>query len=81
MDYQHAGFNMQVDGDKFICMDRIIANNTPCIIYSFGINHEWSFEDYMDDEGCSIFAFDHTIDSLPKRGRNKTECFREKLGL
>ena len=24
----------------------------------------------MDDEGCSIFAYDHTIDAPPKRGRN-----------
>lgn len=37
----------QVDGDKFICLDDILIQDH-CIVYSFGVNDEWSFEDMMD---------------------------------
>ena len=42
----------QVDGDKFICLDHILARDSgPCIIYSFGIANDWEFEDQMDSLG------------------------------
>ena len=78
LDYQKAGFNIQVDGDKFICMDRISLEDSSCIIYSFGVNHDWTFEDHMDHLGCSIYAYDHTIDAPTVRGKN-IQFF--KLGL
>ena len=37
----------QVDGDKWVCLDHILARDR-CIIYSFGIRDDWSFEDQMD---------------------------------
>ena len=43
--------NKQVDGDKFICLDNIIKPQTSCLIYSFGISNDWSFEDQMDSFG------------------------------
>ena len=67
-----------MDGDKFICMDRISLEPRSCIIYSFGVNHDWTFEDHMDQMGCSIYAYDHTIDAPPARGQN-IQFF--KLGL
>ena len=45
-----AGPHLQVDGDKFICMDSI-AEKDSCIIYSFGINDDWTFEDLIDKIG------------------------------
>ena len=44
---------LKVDGDKFICLDNLINPdvNEECIIYSFGVNHDWSFEDHMDKLG------------------------------
>merc|ERR1712150_108339 len=42
----------EVDGDKFFCMDNILSSESDCLIYSFGINNEWSFEDVMDSVGC-----------------------------
>ena len=49
----NPGVNKQVDGDKFICLDNLInaKNNETCIIYSFGIAKDWSFEDFMDTLG------------------------------
>ena len=40
----------QVDGDKFVCLDNIIQSRN-CIIYSFGIANDWTFEDQMDSLG------------------------------
>ena len=67
----------QVDGDKFICLDRLIMN-APCLIYSFGINKDWTFEDVMDDMGCTVLGHDHTVTYPEKRGQD-THFF--KLGL
>ena len=47
--------NKQVDGDKFICLDKIINSNSQCLIYSFGIANDWSFEDQMDKFGSLNF--------------------------
>ena len=40
----------QVDGDKFVCFDSILSKQS-CIVYSFGVSNDWSFEDQMDDLG------------------------------
>ena len=83
MDNIHAinsRYHVQVDGDKFICLDAILAAKEPCIIYSFGINNEWTFEDQMDVQGCSIYAYDHTIDAPAERGNN-IKFFKQGLGV
>ena len=72
------GFHKQVDGDKYICMDKISLENHSCIIYSFGISNDWTFEDHMDSLGCSVYAYDHTIGAPAKRGQS-IQFF--KLGL
>ena len=41
---------MKVDGDKFVCMDSILRKEN-CIIYSFGLAADWTFEDMMDRMG------------------------------
>ena len=47
--------NKQVDGDKFICLDKIVKSNNQCLIYSFGISNDWTFEDQMDTFGSVHF--------------------------
>ena len=59
----------QVDGDKFVCMDHIEMDK-PCLIYSFGIKNDWSFEDFMDSAGCEIHAHDPTVNFPPTRGKH-----------
>ena len=66
-----------IDGDKFVCMDNLIEGK-PCLIYSFGIANDWTFEDFMDFRGCEIHAHDPTVDDPPNRGNNIN--FR-KVGL
>ena len=45
-----VGQHHQVDGDKFICLDPIL-NKDSCIVYSFGVASDWTFEDQMDNLG------------------------------
>ena len=49
-----------------------------CLIYSFGISTDWSFEDALDELGCQIYAFDPTVNYPARRGNN---IFFEALGL
>merc|ERR1712241_668001 len=74
-----AGQATQVDGDKFVCMDQILAQDQ-CVIYSFGLAADWTFEDQMDLLGCKIFAYDHTINAPATRGQN-IKYFKTGLGL
>ena len=49
-----------------------------CLVYSFGIKDDWTFEDEMDSIGCTVHAYDHTIDAPSSRGHRITF---HKLGL
>ena len=68
------------DGQKFVCMDSILrdieAGN--CVVYSFGIKNDWSFEDIMDRIGCAVYAFDPSVDFPRQRGNKITF---EKIGV
>lgn len=59
-----------------ICLDEVLAtaarppNASSCLVYSFGVGHDFSFDIAMSILGCEVFAFDndddHTIyPSLP----------------
>ncbi|XP_047475367.1 uncharacterized protein LOC125029495 [Penaeus chinensis] len=50
------------DGDKKFCADESVAPPTrPCIVYSIGIGHDFSFDKAMGGYGCDVFAFDDDI--------------------
>jgi hypothetical protein len=47
------------DGQKSVCLDQGLGpaiNN--CLVYSFGIDNEWSFDDDMAKLGCNVYSFD-----------------------
>ena len=68
------------DGQKFVCMDELLRDiqNNECLIYSFGVADDWSFEDTMDDLGCKIYAFDPSVNYTRNRGKN---IIFEKVGV
>ena len=68
------------DGGKVACMDDLLEDirQKKCLIFSFGINADWTFEDMMDKLGCTIHAFDPTVDYPKTRGNHITF---EKLGV
>ena len=51
-----------LDGQKAVCIDPSVAPQPKnCIVYSFGIDNEWSFDEYMEMYGCEVFAFDPSM--------------------
>jgi len=68
------------DGAKFVCMDDLLVDiqNNECLIYSFGIDKDWTFEDAMSFFGCKVYAHDPTVDFPKQRSKN---VFFEKVGL
>lgn len=50
------------DGHKAVCLDPGVApsfNN--CLVYSFGINNQWAFDDAMEQFGCQVHSFDPSM--------------------
>ena len=70
-----------MDGQKYVCMDDLMEDirNEKCIVYSFGIGHDWSFEDNLAKMGCEVFAFDPTIEI--KDALNHSEITFKSIGL
>jgi len=54
-----------IDGQYPVCLDKPVRPRTSkekrCIVYSFGINNDWSFDEAMEKYGCDVFAFDPSI--------------------
>ncbi len=51
-----------LDGQKAVCLDTEVAPKAGnCIVYSFGINNEWSFDDNMEKYGCKVYSFDPSM--------------------
>ena len=57
-----------LDGDKLVCMDLLkdAIDNGDCLIYSFGLGSDWSFEHMFADMGCTVRAFDPTVIQEPE---------------
>ena len=68
------------DGAKFVCMDSILKDidNDECLIYSFGVAEDWTFEDIMGSLGCKVYAFDPSVEYPKQRSKN---IFFTKMGV
>ncbi|XP_042909288.1 probable methyltransferase-like protein 24 [Parasteatoda tepidariorum] len=51
----------RLDGDKIICQDLGMTLRPPCLVYSFGGNDEWSFEEEVVKFGCEVYTFDPSL--------------------
>jgi hypothetical protein len=50
------------DGHKAVCLDKSIAPvYNKCLVYSFGINNQWAFDDAMETFGCRVYSFDPSM--------------------
>ena len=69
-----------MDGQKYVCMDELSndIDNQECIVYSFGIGGDWTFEDTIASFGCKVYAYDPTINLPTFRSKNITF---KKIGL
>ena len=74
-------FIFGIDGQKAVCMDpEIMPLPGKCIVYSFGINNDWSFEEMIDRYGCDVYAFDPSL-NLTNHDRKGTKIHYFHLGL
>ncbi|XP_037088480.1 uncharacterized protein LOC119109047 [Pollicipes pollicipes] len=62
-----GGQNCLVDGDKYACLDPPLklATATDCLVYSFGINYDWSF----DEAAERIYTLDEIVTLLGHENR------------
>ncbi len=69
------------DGEKYVCMDHLkkAVEKKECLVYSFGLADDWSFEEVMAGLGCTVRAFDPTVEK-PASVTDPRIHF-EKLGL
>ena len=51
-----------LDGQKSVCLDPGVAPvPEQCVVYSFGNNGEWSFDEQIESYGCDVFVFDPSV--------------------
>eukprot|EP00823_Brevimastigomonas_motovehiculus_P008585 TRINITY_DN7895_c0_g1_i1.p1 TRINITY_DN7895_c0_g1~~TRINITY_DN7895_c0_g1_i1.p1 ORF type:complete len:275 (+),score=55.64 TRINITY_DN7895_c0_g1_i1:109-933(+) len=56
-----ARFGELEDGGKQVCLHSFTPNLKNCIIYSIGVDGEWTFDQAIAAMGCQIYAFDPFI--------------------
>ncbi|XP_046556314.1 probable methyltransferase-like protein 24 [Haliotis rubra] len=66
-------------GSWHICNDGTFNVKPPCLVYSFGIWKDWSFDDAMGNVGCEVHSFDPSIGKA-SFNRSKNVHFHD-LGL
>ena len=44
------------EGEKYLCLDPLISDvkRDDCLVYSFGIENDWTFEKAMTELGCQV---------------------------
>ncbi|KAI9190824.1 methyltransferase domain-containing protein [Polychytrium aggregatum] len=64
------------DGVWTVCADRILRDGQPCVVYSFGICNDFSFDDEMNLKGCEVHSFDPSM-GVESYSRSKTHWFHD----
>ncbi|KAK7088692.1 probable methyltransferase-like protein 24 [Littorina saxatilis] len=49
------------------CADPAFLPTKPCLVYSFGVNWDFSFEDAMEKAGCEVMSYDPSMDTVAHR--------------
>ncbi|XP_069986661.1 probable methyltransferase-like protein 24 [Penaeus vannamei] len=69
------------DGDKAVCLSpRYDVTPGRCLVYSFGIADDWSFDDAMAEYGCEVYSFDPTIGLETHRRSERVHFYNVGLG-
>merc|ERR1719327_2612922 len=65
-----------------MCLDKLLQGGE-CLIYSFGLSPDWTFEEMLDSTGfgCKIYAYDHTIKGVPSRRGQQIHYFKTGIGF
>lgn len=58
----HIPFLAFLDGQKSVCLDPGVSPMPDrCVVYSFGNNGEWSFDEQIESYGCDVYVFDPSV--------------------
>ena len=69
-----------VDGQKSVCMDPGAGPKTSeCLVYSFGVSTDWSFEDTFGRYGCELYSFDPKAQARPQDNNSSIHFHRITL--
>lgn len=89
------GCNLEMEWDKgpeYLCRDlRYVANyqicfdepytpSPPCLVYSFGIDYDFRFEDKMGRLGCDVYSFDPSMNVQSHNRSEKVRFFNIGIG-
>uniref|UniRef100_A0A2C9JWP8 Methyltransferase domain-containing protein n=1 Tax=Biomphalaria glabrata TaxID=6526 RepID=A0A2C9JWP8_BIOGL len=70
------------DGGWEICDDADVRPREPCIIYSFGINYDFSFDEAAAAlYGCHVFSFDPSMNLVKDQFDRSPKVHFSSLGL
>lgn len=71
-----------LDGQKAVCLypPQLAPVPERCVVYSFGINDEWSFDEAMEEYGCQVFSFDPSMNISHHNRTDNIHFFRMGLG-
>ncbi|BFZ00525.1 hypothetical protein BsWGS_03564 [Bradybaena similaris] len=70
------------DGGWEICDDPDVRPRPPCIIYSFGINYDFSFDDDASNVyGCHVYSFDPSMKKFEDHVERSKLVHFYKIGL
>jgi Methyltransferase domain len=65
-----------IDGQYAVCLDslRIATKTKNCLVYSFGVGNDWTFDESMHEAGCEVHSFDPSL-GIPSHKRNFQHWF------
>ena len=63
-----------------MCLSQDTKPGRPCLVYSFGVNYIWEFDDQLASEyGCDVLAFDPSMSTNTHKRRERLMFYREGL--
>ncbi|XP_076449233.1 uncharacterized protein LOC143285714 [Babylonia areolata] len=66
-------------GNRIVCFDLGLLPAQNCVVYSFGIDFDFSFDDAMADYGCTVYSFDPSMNVSDHQHADRV--FFRRLGL
>ncbi|XP_025085907.1 uncharacterized protein LOC112559135 isoform X3 [Pomacea canaliculata] len=67
-------------GNWPVCFDKNLIPQSNCLVYSFGIDYDFRFDDAMANIGCTVYSFDPSMLDTPDHKRGDRVFFK-RMGI